>query len=217
MTWKFVSPLTGLICIALMTGCGSKSGDIPAASVPAQGTDATTNGAAGTNTLAPEPDSIVTKFLDSLRAGDRDLAESLLTNKARMETAKSGFRVEPPGTPGMSYEIGQTEYVTEEKDGAHVGSIWTERLPTGEVNSFAVIWVLRLQPEGWRIAGLATPTEENQPPIFFNFEDAGDLELKYQEAEAQVAGDQNPPEQMVPAQGGPLQNAERQPDQNPLR
>ena len=216
MARKFIGSLVSLLCFSLALGCGGKAGDVPAANVPAAGEGAATTGVAG-NATAQLPDSIVTQFLDSLRAGNREVAEGLLTKMARQETAKSGFRVEPPGTPGMSYAIGQTEYVTEAKDGAHVGSIWTEKLPSGEMNSFAVIWVLRLEPEGWRIAGLATPTEDSQPPIFFNFEDAADLEQKYQDAEAQVAGEGNPPAEVAPGTAAPLQNAKGPPDQNPLR
>src|SRR5690606_19521916 len=94
---------------------------------------------------------------------------------------------QPPGTPDMTYQIGQTEYVTEAKDGAHVGSIWTEKFETGETHSFEVIWVMRLESQGWRIAGMAMPVGEGEEPLFLNFEDPEDLLRKWHESEAEVA------------------------------
>ncbi|HTN76373.1 MAG TPA: hypothetical protein VL096_14040 [Pirellulaceae bacterium] len=206
--------------------------------MPAAGeTPAVNLNSSATGATATLPDAIVTSFLESLRAGNDTVAAALLTQKAREETQQKGLKVQPPGTPDMKYEIGQTEYVTEAKDGAHVGSVWTEKLEDGSTASFDVIWVLRLEPQGWRIAGMATPAGENQPPLFLNFEDPDDLLRKWQATETEMAG---PADAAVPANGQlvptngqfvpansqfetnpaggqPIQNAEIQPDQNPLR
>lgn len=229
--------------VAIATvGCGSKT-ETPAANVPAAPTSETP---ATSQAKVDAPDVVVSAFLESLRSGNDTLASSLLTDLARQETQKKGLKVQPPGTPDMTYEIGQTEYVTEAKDGAHVGSVWSEKLETGEVASFEVIWVLRLESQGWRIAGMATPVGEASEPLFLNFEDPDDLLQKWQASEtemvdnsqgqqpgatAEAAAGQFPPQQfpdgqspagIVPQdsfQGGqfPAENTANQPGANPLR
>lgn len=208
--------LIGLVATAL-TGCGSSSGDPPAANVPAAAPSAAGGQAAAAPAASVEaPETVVTSFLESLRNGNDTLAASLLTDLARQETQKKGLKVQPPGTPDMTYQIGQTEFVTPEKDGAHVGSIWSEKLETGEVASFEVIWVLRREPQGWRIAGMATPVGEDNEPLFLNFEDPDDLLRKWTESETEVA-------EGAPAQGNvapetpAVENAAREGDFNPLR
>lgn len=215
--------LVGVVMLTL-TGCGSKA-ETPAASIATDNGAAPQTGAPTSNVQSP--DAVVTAFLESLRLGNDALAASLLTQVAREETQKKGLKVQPPGTPDMTYQIGQTEYVTPEKDGAHVGSIWSEKLETGEVASFEVIWVLRLEPKGWRIAGMATPVGEQSEPLFLDFENPDDLLQKWQASETELAeepmgqpmnpaGQFVPPEQQFPAQNPTIQNAEN-PGVNPLR
>jgi predicted small lipoprotein YifL len=197
----------GLVALAV-TGCGKK--EAPPANIGAPTTDA---GTAASKQDAP--DAVVTAFLESLRVGNDTLASSLLTDVAQQETQKKGLKVQPPGTPDMTYTIGQTEYVTEAKDGAHVGSVWSEKLEGGEVASFEVIWVLRLQPQGWRIAGMAMPVGETGEPLFLNFENPEDLIEKWKASETQMVegqpAGQNLPE--IPA----AENAKNSEDANPLR
>jgi hypothetical protein len=85
----------------------------------------------------------------------------------------------------LSYEIGETEFVTE--DGAHVMSLWKEADPVGELVATQVVWVLRKQPLGWRISGMATPVMEGQLPLLFNFEDPEDMLQKKDLIETQMA------------------------------
>lgn len=174
------------VSLAALTfaGCGSKA-DTPAANVPSAPASGTPEAAAQT-TKVEAPDAVVSAFLESLRAGNDTMAAALLTDLARQETTKKGLKVQPPGTPDMTYQIGQTEFVTEAKDGAHVGSVWSEKLPTGETASFEVIWVLRREPQGWRIAGMATPVGDDSQPLFLNFEDPDDLLQKWQASETEM-------------------------------
>ena len=207
--WTLLLVLAALAPI----GCGGGSDAPPAANI------STENGG-GNNTAAPNgaktepPDAVVTAFLESLRKGNDVLAASLLTDRARQETAKKGLKVQPPGTPDMTYQIGQTEYVSEAKDGAHVGSVWSEKGPTGETESFEVIWVLRLEAQGWRIAGMATPVGEDNQPLFLNFEDPEDLLQKWHASEPGLA-EESPGAEVLPNKSG-LQNARDQ-NGNPLR
>lgn len=236
MKWSHLLLVVGPVTVVSLVGCG-KSGEAPPASIQAPSSHANASPEAAPTSAAaqytgPAPDAVVTTFLDSLRTGNEAVASSLLTKKAREEAQKAGQKVQPISDPTMQYQIGQTEYVSEAKDGAHVGSVWTVAGPDGQVANISVIWVLRLESEGWRIAGMATPGEENQPPDFANFEDPEFLKSlneapEMAENEAAPATTQ-PSDALVPAtnlvpsttlqpRGGAVQNAEVGPGNNPLR
>jgi hypothetical protein len=187
--------LTGLLLI----GCGSKE-STPPASIEAPGTGASGSQTAATGAKVEPPEAIVKAFLESLRNGNDAVAGALLTDVARVETQKHGLKVQPPGTPDMTYEIGQTELM--ESHGAHVGSVWTNKLEDGSVESFEVIWVLRREAQGWRIAGMATPAMgPDSEPLFFNFEDPADLLQTWEEAEGTLAENELPAKDPAAAQG----------------
>jgi len=132
------------------------------------------------------PEAVVEIFLDSVREGDDETAAELLTDVARTETEKAGLVVQTPGTPGATYEVGQAEFPTVDRSGAHVKSTWTETDEYDDLISWEVIWILRKQPQGWRIAGMATQTEEEGPYQFLNFEQPEEM-LKLLQA-AQTGG-----------------------------
>lgn len=164
---------------------GSDGGDSAAAAQPQ-------NDAPKTAQLPPAdagPDVVVGTFLDSLRNGDDATAEALLTDKARIETEKANLKVEPPGTPSARYQVGQVQYVTENKEGAHVASVWEDTYPDGSTETYNVTWVLRRQPAGWRIVGLATQPQANLPEVFLNFENPQDMLAKVEKANAELSGD----------------------------
>jgi hypothetical protein len=52
--------------------------------------------------------------------------------------------------------------------------IWRERFDDGE-DRFDVTWVLRKQPEGWRIVGMAMSLPDSDEPDLVNFEAADEL------------------------------------------
>ena len=90
-----------------------------------------------------------------------------------------------------TFQIGKVEYLTSDQKGAHVSSIWTERDDRGNSVSYEIVWALRHQQEGWRIAGMATQVTESSAPIFLNFEDPEDMLRKWKDAEATVAAEQD--------------------------
>jgi hypothetical protein len=137
--------------------------------------------------VAATPDAVVSDFLTALRDGDDATAEALLTNKALQETSKRHLRVQPPGTPSARFQIGQVSYVTSDKRGAHVSSVWSEQdVPGGEL-TYEIVWALRKQQDGWKIAGMATQVTEDGPAVFLNFEDPDDMLAKWREAERALA------------------------------
>jgi hypothetical protein len=129
------------------------------------------------------PEHVVQTFLDAMKNGDIGTKAALLTQKAREETARENFEINPQGAAGAQYEVRPAEYLPENPNGAHVTSVWTETYPDGTVK-YDVVWVLRRQAEGWRIAGMAIELVPGQPPAFLNFEDAADMTKKYEEAMA---------------------------------
>ena len=140
------------------------------------------------------PANVVIAFLTALRDGDETTASALLTATARTETAKHELVVQPPGAPTAEFRIGQVEFVGQQKNGqpvgVHVHSTWTEDDGQGGRFEYDVVWALRRDTEGWRIAGLAAPLAPNERPVFLNFEDPADMLAKQRQAQQTLANGQ---------------------------
>ena len=186
---------------ALFVGC---SGSSPAPS------DKATTAVAPTAAAVPQqpvaipadapPDQVVATFLGALRSGDKPTTAALLTTKARAETAKHQLAIDPLSAPNAKYEVLKPEYLTGNPDGAHVASSWSETYEDGTV-TYDIVWVLRREAGGWRIAGMASELVPGEPPAFLNFEDPADMIKKWDEALAA----ETPAEATVTAQ--PSSNA----------
>lgn len=156
------------------------------------------------------PDEVVTAFLEARRGGDAQTTAALLTSMARSETAKHKIDVNGEALPDLQFQVAKPKYLKNQK-GAHVSSVWMELLPDGSTAKYEVVWVLRKEAAGWRVAGFAaelTPGAETQ---FLNFEDPQDMIQKQQEAlaAAESAASANEPgnateseEASVPSRGG---------------
>jgi hypothetical protein len=190
-----------------MVGCGGSGGkkkDAGSAQV-------------GVQKAVPAPDVAVGEFLDAVRKGDDKKAGELLTPLARKKTAESEMAVAPPGSKTASFKVGKIEYV--EKTGARVASTWTDLDEEGKPHTDEICWLVRLERDGWRIAGMATKVFEDQPPLILNFEDPQDMLRKKELAEQEMrrrAGQSNP----LPAPTAPPRTAGRDPfsqstEQNP--
>jgi len=197
-----------------LAGCNGQSTSAPAASTE-QAPAATT---ATPAMPAPQPiavpasatpDQVVTVFLNALRAGDSPTTESLLTAKAREELAKHSMSVDVQSAPNATYQIRSAEVLADNPSGAHVSSLWTEKFDDGD-ETYEIVWVLRRQSEGWRVAGMAMQLIPEQQPQFLNFENPEDMLRKKEEAMASM----QPPaaetaQQPASAQGLPAQSIER--------
>lgn len=127
------------------------------------------------------PDEVVSAFLEARKGGDTKTTAALLTSMARSETAKHKIDVNGEALPELQFQVAKPKYLKNQK-GAHVSSIWMELLPDGSTAKYEVVWVLRKETAGWRVAGFAaelTPGAETQ---FLNFEDPQDMIQKQQEA-----------------------------------
>jgi len=84
--------------------------------------------------------------------------------------------------------------------GVHVNSSWREIDESGKDLAYEIVWVLRQEPIGWRVAGMATAVNPAKPPIYLNFEDVPDLLQKWQQADAELAAQD---EEVQSLQAGP--------------
>lgn len=204
-----VLPLTALAC--WFVGCGGAPQGSPDAANSTAGRDAARTAAPASSadtTAAADasgPAGAVAQFYEALRRGNDAAIASLLTDKAREETSKSGLGIQSQASASLAYEIGETDYVTDQMDGAHVKTTWKEAAANGQMTSTQVVWVLRKQANGWKISGMATPVVEGELPLLFNFEQPEDMLQKKAFVEQQLA---QPDTAAEPASGPQATTAE---------
>ena len=140
---------------------------------------------AGGSTAKAEPaKATVVAFLEAIKRGDDGAARGLLTKVARLKTEELGISVAPPVADTATYSVREAEIVGESDDLVHVGTTWTDVDGDGFKTTENVVWVVRLDPEGWRVVGMAMRVFEDMAPLLLNFEDPEDM-LAKQEMVAQ--------------------------------
>ena len=176
-----------LVIAGLLCGCGAEqSGPAKVGNDVAEGGSEAVGRAASATTektatfQSSTPKEAVAAFLEALRSGDKVTTEALLSQKARQETAAHDLMVEPPGAPGATYSIEGVEPVEGDQNSAYVSCIWSEKENDAE---FEVVWILRNEQAGWRIAGMATRLGDTEEPVVLNFEDLSELEQAMRDAE----------------------------------
>ncbi len=180
--------LAAALLMGSVSGCGSKetssiaSATAPAATASAPVADAAES--AAVTVAAESPEQAVGSFLNALQTGDDKAAAALLTTKAREETASHDMVVEPPGAPNATYAVGRVQHPDGNPDAAYVSCVWSEKFENGEAESYEVVWVLRREGAGWRVAGMATQLADSEEPVFLDFEDLTAMENAVQKAEA---------------------------------
>lgn len=127
--------------------------------------------------------SVVT-FLEAVKRGDNDAASAMLSKVAKAKTEELGMMVAPPVKPTATYSVGECEVVGDADDLVHVATTWSDTDAEGFTSSENVVWVVRLDPEGWRVVGMATKVFPDLPPLLLDFEDPEDMVAK-QEAVAE--------------------------------
>ena len=153
----------GVLAVLLQPGC-SVGGDSAAKTEPAKAT--------------------VIAFLEAIKRGDDAAARGLLTKVARLKTEELGISVAPPVADTATYSVRDCEMVGDADDLVHVGTTWTDVDAEGFKTAENVVWVVRLDPEGWRVVGMAMRIFEDMAPLLLNFEDPEDM-LSKQEMVAQ--------------------------------
>lgn len=156
-----------LVGIAFPVGCGGQadpnsdsSANIANKSVPVS-----------TNPNTVPPNEIVAMFSDSIRRGDKETTIKLITLAAREEIQRRGMTIDPPGSPDASYKIGEVKFFNDDRDAAFVESMWIEPGTVGQPpQETEVVWAVQLEPEGWRISGLAIDNGPDVQPTLVDFE-----------------------------------------------
>jgi hypothetical protein len=163
------SRLILLACVGGAAGCG-------------QGETETIVSNAGAETLpavaSSTPQEAVHELMMAYKNGDDEKAAALLTEKSRQETARTEKSVSPPGSPNMKFKVGDVEHPEGKTDQAHVGCYISEAGPDGETYDTNVVWFLRKEPKGWRVAGIAMKPFPDLEMVLYNFEDQDDMERK---------------------------------------
>ncbi len=152
--------------VVAVSGCGS-SGE-PSSGQPEA---AVSNAASNSENAEPSPNPVavaVREFLEAVRTGDDEKAAAMLTELARTKTAEQGIQVAPRGSDTAKYEVGEVEMLA--ADGARVAATWTDLDHTGQAQTNRMQWMLRKQPEGWRIAGMAAEVFPGEAPLLLDFE-----------------------------------------------
>ena len=141
----------------------------------------------GGSSAAAEPaKAAVVTFLDAIKRGDDAAASGMLTKVARAKTQELGLSVAPPVNPTATYSIRECEVVGDAGDLVHVGTTWTDTDPDGFTSTDNVVWVVRLDPEGWRGVGMAMKIFDDLPPLLLNFEDPEDMLAKQEQVAAEL-------------------------------
>lgn len=175
----------GLLLLAVI-GC-SKSNSNQAASTAAAELSSTQNNVAQassaaqpvvTNGAGTEPGEVVALFLDSLRRGDENAANAVLTVQAQTELAKTDYVIQPLGTPEGKYKIGRVGYVDGDPTTGLVECLWSEPSPVAGQPAIEmdIVCEVHKEPQGWRISGLAVKMTGTDETFVLDFENAQSLQ-----------------------------------------
>jgi hypothetical protein len=130
------------------------------------------------------PDAVIADFLEAVRAGDDKKSSELLTETARTRAAEKEMVVAPPGSDTASFKVLEMEI---EGNEAQVGTDWTDLDADGQSRTDRIVWMLRKEPAGWRIHGMATRVLPDLPPVMLDFENPDEMLRKQHEAEQEIA------------------------------
>ena len=165
--WQKYSIVWSAIAIIAVVGCGKSQ-------QPGTGEASRMPGARSQQAAQLEgPAAAVFEFLNAVRSGNDDKVAQMLTVAARENTAKLNMVVAPPGSDTAEFIVGSVQYLSQ--DGARVASTWSDLDENSNRKTDEVLWMLRREASGWRIAGVATPVFEGEPPLLLNFEDPEDM------------------------------------------
>ncbi len=151
--------------LLLTPGCGTNkevaSTVDPAAAV--SGTKPNSN-----VTTPSEPKEVVQLFLDSMREGNGAQLSNLLSTLAREEIKRKKLEIAPLGSPLANFKVNEA---AEQEGGMFVSSTWTEPDQPGQpATELEVVWVLRKEPAGWRICGMAVDPQNGDEVQIVDFE-----------------------------------------------
>lgn len=212
----------GLTLGSMLAGCGQNNtptaptAQAPALALPAAPSEKAAP-AADPNVIPQnlDPKQTIAHYLEAVKDGNEKRVTALLTDVARRKTAEARIAVAPPGSETAVYSVGTVEFVTADKTTAHVASTWTDMDENEKPQTLPIVWVVRQEPAGWRVAGMMTRTSPGQPMLVLNFEEPAEV-LRISEEE--IARRQGAREKEAPAQtAGTTEGPEANQPTNTLR
>ncbi len=123
----------------------------------------------------PAPGDAAAEFLSAICSRNHDQMFAMLTADARSALKAHGMSPQLPSSGATSFEVGEVEMV---EGGAHVMTKWYDQLEDGTREMTEVLWMLRQEQPGWRVAGMAMRVYDDQPAVILNFEDPDDMTRK---------------------------------------
>jgi hypothetical protein len=191
---------SAVLAVGVM-GCGGsdQGGEKPAAGSGQVQSGGLADGKTGTKGAGP--DTAIFDFLEAVRTGNDEKAAAMLTSTARRKTAEMNMEVAPPGSDTAQFKVGKVEYLP--GNGARVSSTWSDLDENSQRQTDEISWIVRRDPEGWRVAGVAATVFKGEPPLLLNFEDPEEMLRKQewvqqekrrraQQKELQAQGGENP-------------------------
>lgn len=158
----------------VLPGCGGPVSAPKPAAAGDQGSSAPQSRATADAAVAiadntGDPVSATKVFLEAVRTGDDEKVVAMFTQLARQQAGELNRQFAPVGSDTARYEVSdKVEFLAE--DGARVMSTWTDLGADGKPRSDEIMWMLRKEPEGWRIAGMAAVIFPGEPPLLLDFE-----------------------------------------------
>jgi hypothetical protein len=168
--------ILGLVAISVLAyGCNKSPDSNTGPATPETASNSAQS--AGPN-VSQDPKVVVTSFLEAIRKGDNEAAGKFLTKVARQKAEETGRCVAPPANDHAKVEVDEATYPTPEHNIAHVPNRWIDLDASGSPRTEKAVWVCRLEPEGWRVAGLAAYVFDGEDPLLLNFENPEEMAKK---------------------------------------
>jgi hypothetical protein len=174
------------LTLVVVIGCGKSDGPSQQSAASAdRSARASASGNAPGRQATDTPEAACREFLEAVRTGNDEKASLMLSALAREKAAALGCSVTPPASDTARFAIGKVKYVGE--DGAQVESVWADvDNSDNQEHSDKLIWVLRREDQGWRVAGLAATIFPGEPPLLLNFENPDEVMKKQQWAREEI-------------------------------
>jgi hypothetical protein len=132
------------------------------------------------------PTATVHAFLEGARRGDDKAVAAMLTPTARAKMAEHKLPVAPGASDTARFELGEVQMPNDQI--ARVACRWIETdMETGKSSAQDATYLLRNEPEGWRVAGVARVVFPNESPLLLNYEDPEDMLRQVEMLRAEIA------------------------------
>lgn len=121
-----------------------------------------------------EPQKLIFYFVRAIQTQDEQAIIAMLTSSARLQRAKMNFQLGGKHPQDAEVELKLADYLKDDEGnivGARVGTTWVTVDADGMEYEDNIVWVLRKEPEGWRVAGMVGIIDPKYPPITVDFED----------------------------------------------